>query len=83
MFAGTSAMKTPPAELDRKTSYNNGLVGQGNGDLVIGNFNKTLRGAGLDRQFRDQIRRLQVYASRLDGRGAHSIKKIRSLQNSR
>jgi PKD repeat protein len=72
--------ESTPAELDRKTSYNNGPVDEGSSDLVIGNFNKTLQGAGLDRQFRGQIRGLQIYASRLGGRGVLSLKKIRGLQ---
>lgn len=69
-----------PAELDRKTNYSNGPVDEGSSNLVIGNFNKTLQGAGLDRQFRGQIRGLQIYASRLGGRGALSLAKIRDLQ---
>lgn len=72
-----------PAELDRKTSYNNGPVDENTSDLVIGNFNKTLQGAGLDRQFRGQIRALQIYASRLGRRGALSLEKIRELQKMR
>ena len=68
------------AELDRKTDYNNGPVDEGSGNLVIGNFNKTLQGAGLDRQFRGKIRRLQIHASRLGGRGALSLDRIRELQ---
>jgi len=71
------------AQLDRKTSYNNGPVGDGSGNLVIGNFNKTLQSAGLDRQFRGQIRGLQIYASRLAGRGALSPAKIREHQQGR
>ncbi|MHC4331640.1 MAG: apiosidase-like domain-containing protein, partial [Planctomycetota bacterium] len=71
------------AELDHKTSYNNGPVDEGTGDLVIGNFNKTLQGAGLDRQFRGRIRALQIYASRLGRRGALSLEKIRELQKMR
>jgi PKD repeat protein len=71
------------AELDRKTDYNNGPVDEGSGNLVIGNFNKTLQGAGLDRQFRGEIRRLQTYASRLGGRGALSLDRIRELQKMR
>ncbi|MHC4227397.1 MAG: hypothetical protein ACYSW0_08220, partial [Planctomycetota bacterium] len=71
------------AELDHKTSYNNGPVDEGTGDLVIGNFNKTLQGAGLDRQFRGQIRALQIYASRLGRRGALSLEKIQELQKMR
>ena len=68
------------AELDRKTSYNNGAVDEGSANLVIGNFNETLQGAGLDRQFRGWIRGLQIYASRLGGRGALSLERIRDLQ---
>jgi PKD repeat protein len=72
--------ESTPAELDRKTNYSNGPVDEGSSDLVIGNFNKTLQGAGLDRQFQGQIRGLQIYASRLGGRGALSLGKIRDLQ---
>ena len=68
------------AKLDRTNSYNNGPAGQGSGNLAIGNFNKTLQSAGLDRQFRGQIRRLQIYASRLSGRGALPLERIRELQ---
>jgi len=68
------------AELDRKTSYNNGPVSEGSSDMVIGDFNKTLQGAGLDRQFRGRIRGLQIYASRLGGRGALSLERIHDLQ---
>jgi len=71
------------AKLDRKTGYNNGPVGGGSGDLVIGNFNKTLRSAGLDRQFRGQIRALQIYASRLGKRGALPLEKIHQHQQDR
>ena len=66
-------------KLDQKTSYNNGPVDEGTGDLVIGNFNKTLQGAGLDRQFRGQIRRLRIYASRLSSRGAFSLDDITGI----
>jgi Domain of unknown function (DUF5060)/Protein of unknown function (DUF4038)/PKD domain/Concanavalin A-like lectin/glucanases superfamily/Domain of unknown function (DUF5605) len=68
------------AELDRTTSYNNGPVGEGSGNLVIGNFNKTLQGVGLDRQFRGQMRGLQIYASRIGTRGALSLETIRQCQ---
>jgi PKD repeat protein len=71
------------AELDGKTSYNNGPVGEGSSDLVIGNFNKTLQGAGLDRQFRGMIRGLQIYASRLGMRGALSLEEVRKHQHDR
>lgn len=69
-----------PARLDRKTSYNNGPVDEDTGDLVIGNFNKTLQGAGLDRQFRGRMRGIQIYASRIGERGALSLDAIRKLQ---
>jgi PKD repeat protein len=69
-----------PAKLDRKTNYSNGPVDQGSGNLVIGNFNKTLQSAGLDRQFRGHIRALQIYASRLGERGALSLDRIHRLQ---
>jgi hypothetical protein len=69
-----------PAQLDRRTSYNNGPVDEDTGELVIGNFNKTLQSAGLDRQFRGQIRRLQVYASCLGTRGALGLDEIRQRQ---
>ncbi len=72
-----------PAQLDCKTSYNNGPVSDGSGNLVIGNFNETLQGAGLDRQFRGQIRGLQIYASRLAMRGALSLEEIRKHQHDR
>ena len=58
------------AALDRKTSYNNGAVGAELRGLTVGNFNETMRGAGLDRQFRGEIYGLQLFGSRLGGRGA-------------
>ena len=69
-----------PAELDCITDYNNGPVDEGNGNLVIGNFNSTLRGAGLDRQFRGQIRALQIFTSYLGERGALSLEEIQKIQ---
>lgn len=75
--------ESAPAALDAKTSYNNGPVGEGSGNLVIGNFNETLQGAGLDRQFRGRIRGLQIYASRLASRGALSLETIRRRQQDR
>ena len=69
-----------PARLDRRNSYNNGPPGEGSGHLVIGNFNKTLQSAGLDRQFRGRIRGLQIYSNRLAGRGVLSLERIRELQ---
>ena len=72
-----------PATLDRKTNYNNGAADEGSGNLMIGNFNKTLQSAGLDRQFRGQIRGLQIHASRLAERGALSLERIRQLQKAK
>ncbi len=68
------------ATLDRTTSYNNDPVDEGSGNLVIGNFNKTLQSAGPDRQFRGSIRGLQIYSSRLGGRAALSLDRIHELQ---
>ena len=45
--------------------------------LVIGNFNQTMHSYGLDRQFRGEIRGLQIFGSRIRGRGALSIEVIR------
>jgi hypothetical protein len=59
-------------KLDRKTTYNNGPVGADLRGLTIGNFNETMHNYGLDRQFRGEIRRLQIFGSRLGGRGAFS-----------
>ena len=59
-----------PIALDRKTSYNAGPVGTDIGPLAIGNFNQTMRSYGLDRQFRGEIRALQIFGSRVGGSGA-------------
>jgi PKD repeat protein len=61
-----------PAEvqLDRRTSYHAGAVAADPGPLAIGNFNETMRSYGLDRQFRGEIRALQIFGSRISGRGA-------------
>jgi hypothetical protein len=56
--------------LDRKTSYHAGPVATDIGPLAIGNFNPTMRSYGLDRQFRGEIRALQLFGSRVGGRGA-------------
>ena len=68
------------AALDRTTSYQNGPIGSGSGDLVIGNFNRTLQGAGLDRQFRGAIQGLEIYASMLGERGALALEGIQAIQ---
>lgn len=56
--------------LDRRATYRAGPVGTDVGPLAIGNFNETMRGFGLDRQFRGEIRALQIFGSRAGGRGA-------------
>jgi len=62
--------------LDRKTTYNVGPVAVDVGPLAIGNFNETMRSYGFDRQFRGQIRNLEIYGSRASGRGALSLEEI-------
>jgi len=62
---------------DRITAHAAGPVGLDVGPLAIGNFNPTLQSAGLDRQFRGEIRGLLVFGSRLDGRGALSTDAVR------
>ena len=62
--------------LDRVTTYNVGAVSADVGPLAIGNFNETMRSYGLDRQFRGEIRALQVFGSRVSGRGALSLETI-------
>lgn len=46
------------------------------GPMAIGNFNDTMKGFGLDRQFRGQIRSLQIFGSRVGRRGALALKDI-------
>jgi len=62
--------------LDHKTTYNVGPVAADIGPLAIGNFNETMHGYGLDRQFRGWIRLLQIFGSRTSGRGAMSLEEI-------
>ncbi len=60
-------------KLDRKTSYRAGPVDADIGPLAIGNFNSTMQGFGLDRQFRGEIRELQLLGSRVGGQGALTL----------
>lgn len=62
--------------LDRTTSYNAGPVDADIGPLAIGNFNGTMRSFGMDRQFRGEIRGLQIFGSRIGPRGAIDVKDI-------
>lgn len=62
-----------PLAHDRTTSYAAGPVGSDIGPLAVGNFNATLRGAGLDRQFRGEIRDLTLFGSRMDASAAQAF----------
>ena len=70
------AVEPPSLQLDRKTTYNAGPVAADPGPLAIGNFNQTMRSYGLDRQFRGEIRALQIYGSRISHRGALELQQI-------
>ena len=69
---------SPPSEapgpctvsLDRRTACHAGPIDSDVGPLALGNFNPTMSGYGLDRQFRGEIQALQVFGSRASGRGA-------------
>jgi len=67
----------------RATTYSRGATGTGSGPLTIGNYNTTIHGHGLDRQFRGQIRRIAIFGSRVGGRGALGPVAIRKLQDVR
>jgi PKD repeat protein len=69
-----------PAEPDRKTSYTRGPTGKGSGLLTIGNYNETIQQHGKDRQFRGQLRGIQIFGSRIGTRGALSLSDIRRYQ---
>lgn len=64
--------------LDRRTACHAGPVDSDIGPLVIGNFNETMRGYGMDRQFRGEIQALQVFGSRTGRRGALNLEEINS-----
>lgn len=70
------APDSAPLMLDRKASYPAGPVGVGVGGLTLGNFNATMRPHGLDRQFRGEIRELEVFGSRSGGRGAWTLEAL-------
>jgi len=64
------ASNNPALTLDRRTTYNVGAVSNETGTLAIGNFNQTMQSYGWDRQFRGEIKGLEVFGSRISGRGA-------------
>lgn len=64
---------------DRRTSYNAGPVDADIRLLAIGNFNETMAGFGWDRQFRGELRGLQLFGSRVGGRGALAAERIQAL----
>lgn len=66
-------------QLDRKNSYRVGAVGSPTGPLAIGNFNRTMRGHGWDRQFRGEIKGLKVFGSRISARGALKLETLQTL----
>lgn len=68
-----------PIALDRQTRYNPGPVASDIGPLALGNFNATMRDYGLDRQFRGEIRALQLFGSRATDRGALPLEAIQRL----
>jgi PKD repeat protein len=77
-FSSPVAEPSDSAEIkfDRRTTYNVGPVATDIGPVAIGNFNDTMKGFGLDRQFRGQIARLQIFGSRIGGRGAMELDDI-------
>lgn len=68
------------AELDRVTSYQAGTVGSDCGPLAIGNFNSTMHSFGLDRQFRGQLRNIEIFGSTSSSDGALSHVAIQNRQ---
>jgi hypothetical protein len=68
-----------PITLDRQTRYDAGPVASDIGPLAIGNFNPTMRDYGMDRQFRGEIRALQLFGSRATNRGALPLEAIQRL----
>jgi len=66
-----------PLKLDRKTTYNVGAVANRIGPFAIGNFNRTMKSYGYDRQFRGEIRKLKLVGSRISSRGALALPSIK------
>jgi len=62
--------------LDCRTTYDAGPVDNRVGPLAIGNFNRTMHSYGLDRQFRGEVRELEIVGSRISGRGALPVEEL-------
>jgi len=77
----SAPLDTPEAadvRLDRTLTYHHGPVGTDVQGLAIGNFDQAMHRYGLDRQFRGEIRGVQLFGSRMSGRGALNLDAIRS-----
>ncbi|MEO6786277.1 MAG: PKD domain-containing protein, partial [Chthoniobacteraceae bacterium] len=72
-----SAPLNGPLTLDRRTTYNAGPVAADIGALTIGNFNDTMQNSGFDRQFRGEIRALEIYGSRVGSGGVLAEQKLK------
>ena len=72
-----------PATRDRSRTYLQGPTGAGSGRLTVGNYNETLHRYGKDRQFRGEIRAIQIFGSRVGSSGALDLKAIREQQKKR
>ena len=75
-FNSTSVLNS--LKLDRKTTYNVGAVGSDLRELALGNFNRSMHSYGLDRQFRGTLQHLQIFGSRIGGRGALTGQQIQA-----
>jgi hypothetical protein len=81
-FSAAADSPDPDADvrLDTINTYNVGAVAGSTGPLAIGNFNRTMRSYGWDRQFRGEIAVLRVFGSRISGRGALDLESLQSLK---
>ena len=68
--------ETPPTP-DAVTDYNKGPTDAGSRLLTVGNYNPPLHSHGLDRQFRGQLRGIEIYGSLISSKGALSLDEIR------
>ncbi|QDU51640.1 DUF1553 domain-containing protein [Gimesia panareensis] len=68
------------ADPDQVTTYRAGPTGSHCGPLTIGNFNHTMHSYGLDRQFRGQIRGIEIFGSTIGSGGVLSRVAIHTRQ---